>query len=112
MMDISRDVDSQQKSTLVVFLTDVLSVLQTLTNNTLPHPTKALQLLRVALQWILAHCRVPGNEQADKLVKQVTQTEQPCVNVSYQEKATITKACMMPSQKKSVYHLLVGQSKW
>ena len=69
MMDISRDVESQQKSTLVVFLTDVLSVLQALTNNTLSHPTKALQLLRVALQWILAHCRVPGNEQADKLAK-------------------------------------------
>jgi len=34
MMDISRDMDSQQKSTMVVFLTDVLSVLQTLTNNT------------------------------------------------------------------------------
>ena len=34
-----------------------------------------------------------------------TQAEQPGGNVSYQEKATITKAIMMPSQEKDAYNL-------
>ena len=44
-MAISLDVDSQQKSTMAVFLTDALSVLQVLTNNKLPHIAKARHLL-------------------------------------------------------------------
>ena len=110
IMAISRDVDSQQKSTMAVFLSDALSVLQALTNNTLSHLAKALQLLsnnyRVALQWIPAQCGASGNEQADTLAKQGVQTEQPVANVSYQEKAISTKALMMPSQEKDAYHLL------
>ena len=39
-------------------------------------------------------------------------TEQPGVNVSYQENAAITKARMMPSQEKDTCNLLVGPSKW
>ena len=109
-MAISIAVNSKQKSTLAVCLTDALSVLQALTNNTLPHLAKSLQLLsnncRVALQWIPTQCRVPGNEQANTLAKQCVQTEQPVANVSYQEKAIITKALMMLSQEKDVYHLL------
>jgi len=66
IMVISLAVDSQQKSTMAVFLTDALSILQALTNNKLPHLAKALQLLsnncRVALQWIPAKCGVPGND--------------------------------------------------
>ena len=81
-----------------------------MTNNTLPHPAKALQLLsnncRVALKWIPAHCKVPGNEQADATRKASAQTEQPGANVSYQEKVTITKALMIPSQEKGAYHIL------
>jgi len=52
MMAISLAVDSQQNSIMAVFLTDVLSVLQALTNNTLPDLTKNLQLLT-------DKCRVP-----------------------------------------------------
>jgi len=33
-----------------------------------------------------------------------TQAEQPGANVSYQEEAAITKACMMPSQEKDAYN--------
>jgi len=44
-MAISLAVDTQQKSTMAVFLTDALSVLQALTNNKLPQLAKALQLL-------------------------------------------------------------------
>ena len=110
IMVISLAVDSQQKSTMAVFLTDALSILQALTNNKLPHLAKALQLLsnnyRVALQWIPAQCGVSGNEQADTLAKQGAQTEQPVANVSYQEQPINTKALMMPSQEKDAYHLL------
>ena len=110
MMAFSLVVDSQQKSTMVGFLTDVLSVLQALTNNKLSHLEKALQLLsnncRVALQCIPAHCGVPGNEQTDTLAKQCAHTEQPVANVNYQEKAIITKVLMMSSQEKDTYHLL------
>ena len=98
--------DSKKKSSMAVFLTDTLSVLQALTNNELPHLAKALQLLsnnyRVALQWIPAQYDVSGNEQADKLAKQGAQTEQPGANVSYQKKATNIKT----SQEKNANHLL------
>ena len=111
MMVIYLSVDSQQNSIMTVFLTDALSVLQTLTNNKLARIAKALQLLlsnncRVALQWIPTQCRVPGNEQADTLAKQGAQTKQPGANVSYQENAIITKASMMSSQEKYAYQLL------
>ena len=90
MMAISLAVDSQQKNTMAVCLTDARSFLQALTNNELPHLATSLQLLsnncRVALQWIPAQCGVPGNKQADTLAKQGAQTEQSDANVSYQEK--------------------------
>ena len=108
MMPISIAVDSQQKNTMAVFLTD--AVLQALTDNALPYLAKALQLLsnnyRVPLQWLPAHGGLSENEKSDTLAKQGAQTEQPGANVSYQEKATITKALMMPSQEKGAYNLL------
>ena len=108
MMPISIAVDSQQKSTMAVFLTD--AVLQALTDNALSYLAKALQLLssncRVPLQWLPAHGGLSENEQSDTLAKQGTQTEQPGANVSYQENAIITKARMMPSQAKDACHLL------
>ena len=56
-----------------VFLSDALSILQAFQNNKLPHLIEALQQVahdrRMVLQWILAHCRVPGNELADRLAK-------------------------------------------
>ena len=94
----------------MVFLTDALSVLQALDNNKLPQLAKALQQLstscRVTLQWIPAHCGVPGNELADKLAKQGAQKEQLNADVSYQEKVTIIKTLMRPRQEKDAFHQL------
>jgi len=109
-MAISLAVDSQQNTTVFVFLTDALSVLQALTNNKLPYLAKALQLLSnnfwVALQWIPTQCRVTRDEQADTLAKQGAQTKQPSAYMSYTENPIITKALMMRSQEKDSYHLL------
>jgi len=102
--------DSTEKSSQVAFFTDALSVLEALTNSKVPQLANALQTLstscRVILQWIPAHCGVPGNEMADKLAKQGAQSEQPNASVSYQEKVTIIKTLMKPRQEKDAYHLL------
>lgn len=82
-----------------VFLTDSLSTLQSLTNPkadaTLLKLLDKLQLLSkqqmVTLQWIPAHCGVPGNEEADKLSKLGSNSEQPETDVSLQEVKTILK---------------------
>jgi len=58
----------------------------------------------VTFHWIPAQCGVSGIEQADTPAKQGVQTEQPGANVRYQEKASITKALMMPSQEKDANH--------
>ena len=51
---------SDHDCTIVVFLSDAISVLQAYQNHKLPNPTKALQQVaatrRAVLQWIPAHC--------------------------------------------------------
>ena len=58
----------------VVFLSDVLSVLQTYQNHKLPNMAKASQEAEATtwavLQWIPAHCAISGNEQAGILAKE------------------------------------------
>ena len=61
---------------------------------------------RVVLQWIPAHCGLPGNESADQLAKCGAQEEQPSTSIHYQEKTTIIKTALKHRQEKDAYHLL------
>jgi ribonuclease HI len=51
---------------------------------------------RVVLQWVPAHCGIPGNETADELAKLGAREEQPDNQVSFAEKKTLVKAAMRP----------------
>ena len=101
---------SENESHQVVFLSDALSVLQALQNNKLPSLSKALQEIachrRVALQWIPAHCGVPGNEQADQLAKQGAREEQPENSSSYSEVCSLIRSLNKPPRTRDDYHLL------
>ena len=105
----STDHDTHQ----VVFLTDALSVLQAYQNNKLPSLTQALQQVatgrRVVLQWIPAHCGVPGNEQADHLAKEGAEKEQPDNSTSFGETRSIIRALTMPTRSRDDYHLLTRE---
>ena len=58
----------------VVFLTDALSVLEAIKGGNEQELMESLRELtethRVSLQWIPAHCGIPGNEAADRLAKE------------------------------------------
>ena len=60
----------------IVFLTDSRSVLDPLAghgeHNLRCKLYSILEHRRVMLQWIAAHCRIKGNEHADRLAKQGT----------------------------------------
>ena len=59
---------------------------------------------KVVLQWIQAHCGIPGNEQADQLAKCGAEEEQPSTSIPYQEKTTTIKTALKPRQEKDAYH--------
>ena len=82
-----------------VILTDSKAALQSLTSNTPDQPIhqllKDLQLLphecTVVLQWIAAHCGIPGNERADRLAKTGSKQLQPTSTSTYQEAKTLLR---------------------
>ena len=94
----------------VVFLTDALSVLEALTKGKEKELRDSLHELtkthRVALQWIPAHCGIPGNETADQLAKEGAKGIQTEQDMSYHEKRTIIKSIFRRVPKKDDYHLL------
>ncbi len=94
----------------MVILTDALSVLQALGNVKIPSLSRQLHTLcqkrRMSLQWILAHCVVPGNEKADKLAKLGAKGDQPHHSVTHEEKVTVIITLTKPKPAKDDYHLL------
>ncbi|XP_070203398.1 uncharacterized protein [Littorina saxatilis] len=102
--------DSESECPQVVFLSDALSALEALAGSKLPRLMEKLQELaktrRVVLQWVPAHCGIPGNETADKLAKLGAREEQPDNPVSFAEKKTLVKAAMRPQSTRDAYHLL------
>ena len=47
------------------------------------------KVTEIVIQWIPAHCGIPGNERADQLAKQGAQKDQPNPGTSYEEIKTI-----------------------
>ena len=94
---------AEMKPQKTVILTDSKATLQSLTSNTPDQPIhqllKDLQLLpdecAVVLQWIPAHCGIPGNERADRLAKSGSKQLQPMSTSIYQE----AKALLRNRQK-------------
>ena len=80
-------------------LTDSLSTLQVLTTPGTDAAIRELQdslmqlsaQRQVVLQWIPAHCGIPGNEQADRLAKAGSILQQPQVELAYSETKTLLR---------------------
>ena len=97
----------------VVFLTDALSVLEALNNGGEPELTDSLKSLaethRVAIQWIPAHCGIPGKEAAARLAKEGAKGIQIEQDMNYHEKKTIIKSNFRKSPGADDYHDLTRE---
>ena len=105
--------DSLEPCSPTVLFTEALSVLEALHTNKSPLLATQMQELgntcRVVLQWIPAHCGIPGNEQADQQAKYGAQEEQPSTSIRYQEKTSIIKTAL---KRKMHTTFLTGPVRW
>ena len=105
--------DARNDSGQVVFFTDALSVLQAYQNDKLLTLAEALRKVasgrRVVLQWIPAHCGIPGNLQADRLAKEDASREQPSNSISYSEMRSAIRTLTTPARSRDDYHLLTRE---
>ena len=94
-----------------MILTDAKSVLEALQAGKLTdlkaYITQMEHQSRLVLQWIPAHCGVPGNEKADQLAKQGSEQEQPQSQLTFNEKKTLIKQHRkQPTSPRDDYRLL------
>ncbi|XP_041363645.1 uncharacterized protein LOC121379208 [Gigantopelta aegis] len=103
----------QENCSHVVFQTYALSALQALENNKLDRLSEALHPIssvnQVVLQWIPAHCGIPGNENADRLAKLGAAKEQEDNWVIYEEMKSHIKSLYRPPKQTNDYYLLSRQ---
>ena len=92
---------SERTKNNVVFLTDALSVLQSIKSNKdkeqhslITKLTDLSKRYNTTLQWTPAHCGLRGNELADTLAKQGAHLEQIDSTTAYSEEKTIIKSCL------------------
>ena len=98
---------AEMKPQKTVILTDSKAALQSPISYTLGQPfhqlLKDLQLLptecTVVLQWIPAHCGIPGNERADRRAKSGSKQLQPMSTSTYQEAKTLLRKSNMSMEK-------------
>ena len=102
--------DPSNNSYQVVFMTDALSVLEALAEGKeqkLMSCLKDLSLThRVALQWIPAHCGIPGKEKADQLAEIGAKANQIEEDMTYHEKRTLIKSIFRSQPRKDDYRYL------
>ena len=102
--------DSGYKCQQVVFLSDALSVLEATAGDKLPRLAGSLhdvmQHRRVVLQWVPAHCGLPGNEKADELAKLGAKGRQQDNSVTFQEKKTLIRAALGQRTERDDFHFL------
>ena len=104
---------AEMKPQKTVILTDSKAALQSLTSNTPDQPIhqllKDLQFLphkcNMVLQWIPAHCGIPGSEKADHLAKSGSKQLQPMSTSTYQEDKTLLRNRQKMSMEKSRWRL-------
>ena len=92
-------IESNEKKTATVLLTDSLSALQSLESGNADLLTCKLMenfhLLdrsrKIVLQWIPAHVGIVGNETADQLAREGSKLQQPEVRINYEESKTLLK---------------------
>ena len=91
--------EQEIKQNNIVFLTDSLSALQSLSSGRTETSLRSLQdnlatlmeTNKVVMQWIPAHVGIHGNESADKLAKEGSKQQQPRHPVSFKESKTLLK---------------------